>query len=106
MASDTRRRRFMRDCHRRGRTYTTEHVWTFVIWQQVIDVAGYYLDLIVQKYDMIQHLDGQPLQSMVKDKASGKYLFHLVYWNTKLIEETRRMREAEEAAAAARGARR
>ncbi|GBF96590.1 hypothetical protein Rsub_09336 [Raphidocelis subcapitata] len=103
MASDARRRRFMRDVHRRGRTYTTDHVWTFVIWQQVIDVAGYFLDLIVQQYDMIQHLDGQPLQSMVKDKASGKYLFHLVYWNTKLIAETERIRAAEAAAAAAAG---
>jgi hypothetical protein len=29
---------------------------------QVIDVSGYFLDLMVQQYDMIQHLDGQPLQ--------------------------------------------
>jgi hypothetical protein len=29
---------------------------------QVIDYAGYYLDLLVQNYDVIQHMDGQPLQ--------------------------------------------
>lgn len=35
MAADTRRRHFMGDRHRRGRTFSTEHVWTFYIWQQV-----------------------------------------------------------------------
>lgn len=28
----------------------------------------------MQHYDIIQHLDGQPLQNMIKDKASGGYL--------------------------------
>jgi hypothetical protein len=67
---------------------------------QVIDVAGYYLDLIVQQYDSIQHLDGQPLQSMIKDKASGQYLFNFLYWNKKLIEETERLRALGAGAAA------
>lgn len=58
-------------------------------------MAGYYLDLLVQQYDIIQHLDGQPLQSMVKDKASGKYLFNMVYWNQRQIEETERVRALE-----------
>ena len=44
-------------------------------------MAGYYLDLVVQQYDMIQHLDGMPMQSMIKDKASGQYLFNMLYWN-------------------------
>lgn len=39
--------------------------------KQVIDAPGAFLDLVVQHYDVVQHLDGQPLQSMVKDKASG-----------------------------------
>jgi hypothetical protein len=87
----------MADKARRGRTYSTEHVWTFYIWQQVIDVGGYYLDLLVQQYDMIQHLDGQPLQSMLKDKASGKYLFNMLYWNKKQILDTERQRAAGQA---------
>lgn len=59
---------------------------------QVIDVAGYFLDLVVQQYDVIQHLDGQPLQAMVKDKASGQYLFNLLYWSKRQQEETARLR--------------
>jgi hypothetical protein len=84
----------MSDKHRRGRAFSTDHVWTFYIWQQVIDVAGYYLDLVVQQYDIIQHLDGQPMQSMVKDKASGQYLFNMLYWNRRQMEETERLRAA------------
>jgi hypothetical protein len=45
---------FMADKWRKGRRFSTEHVWTFHIWQQVIDVAGLYLDLVVQQYDMVQ----------------------------------------------------
>jgi len=93
--ADTRRRMFMAEKWRKNRSFSTEHVWTFYIWQQVIDVAGYYLDLVLQEYDMIQHLDGQPLQSMVRDKASGKYLFNFLYWNKRQMEA-----KALEAAAA------
>ncbi|KAI8462314.1 MAG: hypothetical protein J3K34DRAFT_194539 [Monoraphidium minutum] len=62
MAAEARRKHFMNERHLEGRRYDTNHVWTFYIWQQVIDVAGYFLDLVVQQYDMVQHLDGQPLQ--------------------------------------------
>ncbi|KAI8468383.1 MAG: hypothetical protein J3K34DRAFT_523009 [Monoraphidium minutum] len=99
MGSEARRRHFMMERNRRGRTYSTEHVWTFCIWQQVIDYAGYYLDLLVQDYDCVQHMDGQPLQAMMKDKASGKYLFNFLYWNKKLVEDTLRVKAAEAAAA-------
>jgi hypothetical protein len=34
---------------------------------------------------------------MIKDKESGKYLFHLVYWNRKQILETERLRQLEAA---------
>ncbi|KAI8463972.1 MAG: hypothetical protein J3K34DRAFT_441942, partial [Monoraphidium minutum] len=105
MAAEARRKHFMNERHLEGRRYDTNHVWTFYIWQQVIDVAGYFLDLVVQQYDMVQHLDGQPLQSMVKHKPSGKYLFHMVYWNKKQITETERLSalfaEADAAALAA-----
>ncbi|KIY98979.1 hypothetical protein MNEG_8986 [Monoraphidium neglectum] len=100
MPSESRRRHFMAERNRRARTFSTEHVWTFCIWQQVIDYAGYYLDLLVQNYDVIQHMDGQPLQAMMKDKASGKYLFNFLYWNKKLLEGTARQRALEEEEAA------
>jgi hypothetical protein len=104
LASEARRRLFMADRHRRGRAFTTDHIWTFSIWQQVIDVPGYYLDLVVQHYDIIQHLDGQPLQCMVKDKAGGGYLFHLVYWHKRQMAERARQLELDAAAAAAAAA--
>ena len=40
MGADARRRHFMADRNRRGRTFTTDHVWTFHIWQQVRAYGG------------------------------------------------------------------
>jgi hypothetical protein len=42
--------------------FSTEHVWTFHLWQEYIDYASYMLSLGYSSYDLTQHLDGQPLQ--------------------------------------------
>lgn len=34
LSADARRRHFMADRNRKGRVFTTDHVWTFHIWQQ------------------------------------------------------------------------
>ena len=53
--------------HRAGRRFSTEHVWTFQLYQHFVDMGKYELNMIY-KFDLTRNLDGQPLQFMVKDR--------------------------------------
>ena len=53
---------------RKERQYTLDHVWTFVMYQSQVNMSTYGLDVAL-KYDLSRHLDGQPLQFMMKDRS-------------------------------------
>ncbi len=48
--------------------YSPDYVWTFEIYQHFVDMAAYELDMI-HRFDLTRHLDGQPLQFMIKDRC-------------------------------------
>ena len=55
-----------------GRRFDTQHVWTFHLYQHFVDMAKYELDMAMYRFDLTRNLDGQPLQFMFKDLASGR----------------------------------
>jgi len=61
MDAEARRRHFNRPASREGREFDTEHVWTFGVWQQFVNLALYELNFGL-KYSLVQHLNSQPLQ--------------------------------------------
>lgn len=63
-----RKRFFWSKANRAGRQFTTEHVWTWQIYQHVVDMGAYELSMIYT-FNLADKLDGQPLQFMVKDRC-------------------------------------
>ena len=63
-----KRKKLFWDAKRRtGRSFTTEHVWTFTMYQSQVDMSRYELDVAL-RFDLARNLDGQPLQFMIKDR--------------------------------------
>ncbi|KAK9907705.1 hypothetical protein WJX75_008523 [Coccomyxa subellipsoidea] len=79
-----RKKRFWDPKRRAGHSFTREHVWTFQMYQHFVDMGSYELNLMYT-FDLARHLDGQPLQFMLKDRASGQYLFNFHSWHSKLL---------------------
>lgn len=60
---------FWSEKRRRSLCFTTEHVWTMTLYQSQVDMSTYELDVAL-KFDLTRHLNGQPLQFMMKDRYS------------------------------------
>eukprot|EP00884_Botryococcus_braunii_P000010 jgi/Botrbrau1/10009/Bobra.0012s0097.1 len=86
MNPEKRKRHFSSLAELGDRTFTQEHVWTFEMCQQYIDMSRYELE-VLQRFDLTRHLDGQPLQFMLKDRESGRYLINLEIWNESLLSD-------------------
>ncbi|KAF6235946.1 hypothetical protein COO60DRAFT_1709469 [Scenedesmus sp. NREL 46B-D3] len=56
---------------RQGRCFDTEHVWTFQVYDAV---------------DLVQVLDGQPMQLLLKDTSSGLNMLKLEVWHRRMLE--------------------
>jgi len=64
----SKRQKVFRDAKMRtDRVFTEQHVWTFTMYQSQVDMARYGLDVGL-RFDLTNHLDGQPLQFMMKDR--------------------------------------
>lgn len=106
MKADNRRVHFSKPANLRPQTFSPGKVYTFHIWQQFIDISSYKLDLGLHRYNLIQHLAGQPLQVMAKHCPPGQpasYLFNFQMWNKALADDllaTAAKQKAKEAAAA------
>ncbi|PNW84735.1 hypothetical protein CHLRE_03g156550v5 [Chlamydomonas reinhardtii] len=85
--ADARRRHYINPRNRAELRYDPGHVYTFHCYQQWVDLASYKLDF-GYTYDLVRHLDGQPLQIMAKDVHSGKYLYNINVWNERLMPQT------------------
>jgi hypothetical protein len=64
-----RKKRFWDPKRRAGHSFTREHVWTFQMYQHFVDMGSYELNLMYT-FDLARHLDGQPLQFMLKDRCA------------------------------------
>ncbi len=64
-----RKKHFWDQRHRAGHDFTPEHVWTFQLYQHFVDLGSYELN-ILYGFDLGRHLDGQPLQFMLKDRCA------------------------------------
>ncbi|CAL8462122.1 g1653 [Coccomyxa elongata] len=79
-----RKKHFWNKKNRAGHVFTREHVWTFQMYQHFVDMGAYELNMIYG-FDLGRHLDGQPLQFMLKDRRSGGYLMNFHAWHRKLL---------------------
>eukprot|EP00891_Asterochloris_glomerata_P002197 jgi/Astpho2/2197/Aster-03187 len=66
--------------------FDTDHIYTWHIYQDKVDLSTFQLHL-VRKFDLFRYLDGQPLQSLFKDRNSGKYMFSFETWHERLLPE-------------------
>ena len=58
--------------HLEGRTFDPDYVWTFHIWQHLIDFSTYRLSVGgFMGLDLAHALNGQPLQLTCKDTEVG-----------------------------------
>lgn len=53
---------------RKEKVFDTEHVWTFHIHQHIVDMSTFTLH-VLRRFDITHYLNGQPLQSMIKDRC-------------------------------------
>ena len=67
--------------------------------------APLYRPLYRRRYDLTRHLDGQPLQLMMKDRRSGTYLYKLLMWHQALLPAAERHAAAQRAQQRASSAR-
>lgn len=67
--------------------FDMDHVWTFHIHQHMVDLSTFTL-YILRHFDITHYLDGQPLQSMIKDRytssAATALLMCFKFWFKKV----------------------
>jgi len=94
----SKRQKVFRNAKARNRLFTEDHVWTFTIYQSQVDLASYSLDVGL-RFDLTNHLDGQPLQFMMKDRSRDSYLFNFEAWHEKLLPAAQAAWQASQDAA-------
>lgn len=67
MSGPSRKQHFTSGARRQGKSFDTSHVWTFTMYQHFVDMSTYELNM-VRRFDLAGHLDGQPLQFMMKHR--------------------------------------
>ena len=70
---------------RKERQYTQDHIWTFVMYQSQVNMSTYGLDVAL-KYDLSRHLDGQPLQFMMKDRSASSLIAVILFICWQLLD--------------------
>lgn len=74
-----------------GLKFSPDHIYTFHIWQHLIDFSTYKLSVGgFVNLDLSAVLNGQPLQLTCKDTHAGEYMFSMLVWHERLLygEET------------------
>jgi hypothetical protein len=83
-----------------GLQFSPDYIYTFHIWQHVVDFSSYKLSLGgFMNLDLTHALNCQPLQLTVKDTHQKEYMFSMLVWHERLLYG-----EASKAAAAAAAA--
>lgn len=83
-ASARRKAFFSRRPNRSGRVFSTEHVYTFYLYQHLVDLSQYRLHM-VGSFDLTSHLNGQPLRFMMTNEATGETCCSFDIWHRKLL---------------------
>eukprot|EP00878_Enallax_costatus_P023186 GHUV01024650.1.p2 GENE.GHUV01024650.1~~GHUV01024650.1.p2 ORF type:complete len:334 (+),score=107.30 GHUV01024650.1:4074-5075(+) len=86
MSAARRRSYFANKGNRQGRFYDTEHVWTFQLYDQSLDYSTFALPIPLFKLDLVQVLDGQPMQLMLQDTSSGTDMMRFEVWHKRMLE--------------------
>lgn len=60
-------------------------VYTFHLFQHMVDLSTCELDLAVSRFDLTRYLDGQPLQFMMRTRDSGATIFAFEIWHEQLL---------------------
>ena len=60
-------------------------VYTFHLFQHMVDLSTYELDLALSRFDLTRYLDGQPLQFMMRMRSSGASIFAFEIWHELLL---------------------
>ncbi|WIA11789.1 hypothetical protein OEZ85_011882 [Tetradesmus obliquus] len=72
--------------HLAGKQFSTEHVYTFHIWQHLIDFSTYKLSVGgFVNLDLTHALNCQPLQLTCKDTHADEYMFSMLVWHERLL---------------------
>jgi hypothetical protein len=88
---DKRKAHFSSAAARRSAYFETDKVYTFWIYQHLVNLGTYELDLSVYRFDLAHYLDGQPMQFMMRprgDKARPYFAFEM--WHQKLLAAAQR----------------
>lgn len=86
VSSDKRRKWCDTPKNLSGRQFSPDHVYTFHIWQHLIDFSTYNLSLGgLMNLDLTQFLNCQPLQLTCKDTHADEYMFSTLVWHEKLL---------------------
>ena len=60
-------------------------IYTFHIFQHMVDLSTYELDLSFSRFDMTHYLDGQPLQFMMRTRDNRAPIFAFELWHEQLL---------------------
>lgn len=69
-----------------GKQFSPDYVYTFHIWQHLIDFSTYSLSVGgFVNLDLTHALNCQPLQLTCKDTHSDEYMFSMLVWHERLL---------------------
>lgn len=69
-----------------GLKFSPDYVYTFHIWQHIVDFSTYKLSMGgFVNLDLTHALNCQPLQITCKDTHADEYMFSMLVWHDKLL---------------------
>jgi len=87
LAASKRQAQFRSAAARKGRVFDTEHVWTFQIYDQVMDYSSFQLPLPFFPIEVAQVLSGQPLPVSIRDINSNTDAMRFEIWHESLLKQ-------------------
>eukprot|EP00882_Tetradesmus_deserticola_P002696 GHRQ01002867.1.p1 GENE.GHRQ01002867.1~~GHRQ01002867.1.p1 ORF type:complete len:384 (+),score=150.50 GHRQ01002867.1:204-1355(+) len=86
MAAEKRRRWFDVPANADSVVLSKDYVYTLHVWQHWCNISTYRLHLSsLLSIDLCQFSEGQPMQLMAKDNATGQYSINLLLWHKRLL---------------------
>jgi hypothetical protein len=69
-----------------GLQFSPDYVYTFHIWQHIVDFSTYKLSMGgFVNLDLAHALNCQPLQITCKDTHADEYMFSMLVWHDRLL---------------------
>lgn len=69
-----------------GLKFSPDYVYTFYIWQHIVDFSTYKLSMGgFVNLDLSHTLNCQPLQITCKDTHADEYMFSMLVWHERLL---------------------